>query len=367
MEATRIWILLGKKLSGEASAAELEELDALLSQGLGDVYPIHILEKIWRENPVHPPLYFNKALNDKWLRFEERLKALDETGEQVLPQATVKKGRVKALSYWVGGIAASLLIGIGFFWATETRKTDTDNRITQIVAPKGGISKVQLPDGTHVWLNSGSKLTYENHFGEQLRKVTLVGEAFFDVVKDPLHPFIVTTGSFQLKVLGTAFNVRSYPSDKTSEAALVRGKIQIQLLKNPDKEITLLPTEKLIIKNTEQAAVKNKNLSRTHSAGSNDIPLIALSATHQSVNDTLPSEALWMENKLAFDAESFEEIAGKMERWFSVKIEFKNENVKGLRFTGEFKNESLYQTLASLQLIAPFHFSIKDNNKVIIY
>jgi transmembrane sensor len=184
------------------------------------------------------------------------------------------------------------------------------------------------------------------------------------VVKDATHPFIVTTSTFQLKVLGTAFNVRSYPNDKTSEAALVRGKIQIRLTKNPDKEITLLPSERLVIKNT--VAVTPKIEKTNPQSVVQDIPLITLSNFHQSVHDTLPSEALWMENKLAFDAENFEEIANKMERWFSVHIEFKNNHAKQLRFTGEFKNESLYQTLASLQSTAQFHFTIKDNN-VIIY
>jgi transmembrane sensor len=365
MDPNRIWNILGKKLSGEASEEELREFESFLDQGLGDIYPIHILEKFWRSNPVHPPLHFNQAINDKWLRLETKLRlvedndeAEDETAAAVAPKYILKRVLV-----WAGSIAAVLLIAAAVFFYTTNRPPAVDNRITEINAPKGSISKIILPDGSKVWLNGGSKLVYKNQFGDQFRKVNLVGEAFFDVVKDAAHPFIVTTGTFQLKVLGTAFNVRSYPNDKTSEAALVRGKIQVKLIRNPDKEITLLPSEKLIVKNTEPIvnSVKKKSNITIH-----EIPLITLSTIHQSVHDTLPAEALWMENKLAFDAENFEEIASKMERWFNVRITFKSNTVKELRFTGQFKNESLYQTLATLQSTATFHFNIKDND-VFIY
>jgi ferric-dicitrate binding protein FerR (iron transport regulator) len=363
MDPNRIWILLGKKLSGEASGEELRELESLLDQGLGDIYPIHILEKLWQANPAQPPLHFNKAINDKWLRFEARLKLLEQAETEDEAEATVTKSRIKPLLIWISSIAATILLCCGVFWFSKINSEVIDNRTTEVNAPKGSISKIVLPDGTKVWLNGGSKLVYQNQFGTQFRRVNLIGEAFFDVVKDAAHPFIVTTNTFQLKVLGTAFNVRSYPNDKTSEAALVRGKIQIKLIKNPDKEITLLPSEKLIVKNTEPAVNPAK---KRESLIIHDIPLITLSTIHQSVHDTLPAEALWMENKLAFDAENFEEIGSKMERWFGVHITFKNNNVKELHFTGEFKNESLNQTLATLQQTAPFHYSIKDNN-VFIY
>jgi ferric-dicitrate binding protein FerR (iron transport regulator) len=366
MDTNRIWNLLGKKLSGEASDEELRELETILDQGLGDIYPIHILEKLWQANPANPPLHVNKALNDKWLRFESRLKTpeANTSNDDEIEMAVAPSNVFKRLLIWGGSIAAAALLCIGIFWFAASRTIAVDNRITQINAPKGSISKIILPDGTKVWLNGGSRLVYQNQFGNQFRKVTLTGEAFFDVVKDAAHPFIVTTSTFQLKVLGTAFNVRSYPNDKTSEAALVRGKIQIRLTKNPDKEITLLPSERLVVKNTETPAVKTEKAKAQFIT--QDIPLITLSNFHQSAHDTLPSEALWMENKLAFDAENFEEIANKMERWFSVHVEFKNNHAKQLRFTGEFKNESLYQTLASLQQTAPFHYTIKDNN-VFIY
>jgi len=230
------------------------------------------------------------------------------------------------------------------------------------VAPKNGISKVQLPDGTKVWLNSGSKLVYGADYGTELRKVSLAGEAFFDVVKDAHHPFILTTSTINIRVLGTAFNVRAYSKDKTSETSLVRGRIELTVLKNPEKKIILKASEKLTIINKEQEPAKGITSGST----TEEVPLIALGRIHQAKKDTLPSEALWMEDKLAFDAESFENLAERLERRYNVSIVFKNEETKKLRFTGKFQNESIDRALRALQVSAYFHFKT-DSNKIVIY
>ena len=84
----------------------------------------------------------------------------------------------------------------------------------EVSTQPGSKSKIQLPDGSTVWLNAGSKLTYTKDFGKEIREVTLIGEAFFDVTKMKEKPFIIHTSSINIKVLGTAFNVKAYPEDK---------------------------------------------------------------------------------------------------------------------------------------------------------
>ena len=96
----------------------------------------------------------------------------------------------------------------------------------KLLSTKGSRSRSLLPDGTTVWLNAGSKLYYENDFNGT-REVRLEGEAFFDVVKQTDRPFIVHTSGIDIKVLGTAFNVKSYPEDKTVETTLYRGLVQV--------------------------------------------------------------------------------------------------------------------------------------------
>ena len=358
-----IWILIGKKLSGEASPEELLELEELLQQGAADQYPLPLLEEIWKNE--HQTNSDEKLLN-KWEAFEAKLDVADKNEIDEAAQVAESKthsAKQKIIKFIKRGswlVAASLVLGVLWF----TRHGDAaNNKPNEISAPKNGISKIQLPDGTKVWLNSGSKLVYGNDFGTDFRKVSLVGEAFFDVVKDAKHPFIVTTPTISIRVLGTRFNLRSYKNDKTSEAALIRGQIELTVLRNPEKKIILKPSEKLTVINNEDVAGK----TNTQQANvSEEIPLIALSRIHQAKQDTLPSEALWLENKLAFDAEDFEGLAKKLERRYSVSIVFENEEVKKLRFTGKFQNEPINKALKALQTTTNFHYKI-DSNQIVIY
>lgn len=360
-----IWTLIGKKLSGEATPEELRELDELLQQNGAERYPVSLLEEIWQsQNPAK----LNEELENKWAAFEDKLNIAEE--EENMEAARIaaveeEESRQKVIRFvkrvsWA--VAASLVFGV--IWFLAPRKT-VSSRLSQIVSPKSGLSRIQLPDGTKVWLNSGSKLTYDaNSYGTEFRKVSLTGEGFFDVVKDPQHPFIVTTPTISIRVLGTEFNLRSYANDVTSEAALVRGRIELTVLKNPEKKIILKASEKLTVFNNEQTA---PTASPTNSNNETDeVPMIALSRIHQAKTDTLPSEALWMENKLAFDAEDFESISEKLERRYNVTIVFENDDLKKLRFTGRFQNEPIDKALNALRTTINFHYKT-EKNQIEIY
>jgi transmembrane sensor len=121
---------------------------------------------------------------------------------------------------------------------------------------KGSKSHIVLPDGTNVWLNADSKIIYPGNFQGETREVSLVGEAFFDVVKNVNKPFIIHTGTMDVKVLGTAFNVRSYPGEMTTEASLLRGLIEVTLNGTEKKKILLKPNEKLTVLNSDESYQK---------------------------------------------------------------------------------------------------------------
>jgi transmembrane sensor len=314
-----IWILIGKKLNGEASPEELLELELLLQQqGAAGMYPMDGLEEIWKNDQQTGE---DEKLLSKWDAFETELDAIEEKeAEEAAQIIAIQTKRKNSRIIKLGSLLAAACLMLGVFWFTR-KETIAPGKPNEITAPKNGISKIQLPDGSRVWLNMGSKLTYSNDFGTNQRKVSLVGEAFFDVVKDSERPFVVTTPTISIRVLGTKFNVRSYNNDKTSEAALVRGKIELTILKNPEKKIILSPSEKVTVINNQEPQIKS-NIPVNSVA--EETPLIALSRIHQAKKDTLPSEALWLENKLAFDAEDFENIAQKMERRYNVSIVFEN-------------------------------------------
>jgi ferric-dicitrate binding protein FerR (iron transport regulator) len=156
----------------------------------------------------------------------------------------------RSLARWTMRIAAVLIIaavGIYTFKRLGRNKEPVVTPNAEVATAMGTRTKAVLSDGTTYWLNAGSKLTYEKIFGKNSREVSLTGEAFFDVVKLTDRPFIVHTSGIDIKVLGTAFNVKSYPDDKKVEITLYRGFVKVFRQQDSEsKAIQLRPNEKLI-------------------------------------------------------------------------------------------------------------------------
>jgi ferric-dicitrate binding protein FerR (iron transport regulator) len=222
-----------------------------------------------------------------------------------------------------------------------------------------------LPDGTTVWLNAGSKLSYNKNYGNNLREVSLTGEAFFDVVKSAKKPFIIHTGKIDIRVLGTAFNVKSYPGEKTIETSLIRGSIEVTFKDRPAEKVILKPNEKLIVANEEiPVALKKQSIRQ------NKEPIVAVSHLNYVKSDNSIAETAWIQNKLIFQDKSFKDLATEMERWYGVSIRFDNSQRDTLRFTGSFENETIQQSLDALKLAAgksvpDFHYTIRGNEIMI--
>jgi Fe2+-dicitrate sensor, membrane component len=213
-----------------------------------------------------------------------------------------------------------------------------------------------------VWLNAGSKLIINEDFGESLREVTLTGEAFFDVAKNPDKPFIIHTPAVDIKVLGTQFNVKSYPSDKTTETSLLRGSVEVVVKKRPDEKYVLKPNEKLVVLN-EEITSPEKNNDWPANRNSNENIIAIKSLTYQQ-GDTTAIEAAWVRNKLSVKDEPFIELARKMERWYDVAFEFRNKWLEEAFITGSFENETLEQALEALRF--SFDFKYRINGKTVI-
>jgi transmembrane sensor len=156
--------------------------------------------------------------------------------------------------------------------------------------------------------------------------------------------------------LGTSFNVRSYPNEKTTETALIHGSVEVTLHNVPEKKIVLHPNEKLVINNppSDDSTVKKKTPAA-------EAPMLMVSKLRYNKADTSSSvEVMWVKNKLAFDNETFEKMVTEMERWYNVKFVVKNELMKNLHFTGVFENKSLAEVLEALSISRQFHYEIKD-------
>ena len=234
----------------------------------------------------------------------------------------------------------------------------TENSVLEFSTAKGEKKTFFLPDNTQLYLGAGSTLRMEKNFGKNNRAVYSSGEALFDVTHNKDLPFIVHCDKYDVKVLGTLFNVRAYPEDELSETSLIRGKVEISL-KNNSKKITLKPDQKATISNKAGNLVLENN---KQAAGHAD-EKITISPLSYSTIDSAVVETAWTKGRLEIVNESFEEIRNKLERWYNVKIVFADEEVNRYMFTATFADENIGQVLKALQY--SYHFTYKTEGETI--
>lgn len=197
-----------------------------------------------------------------------------------------------------------------------------------------------LPDSSHVWLNSGSVFKYPVSFAKDKRQVELTGEAFFDVAKDELHPFLVKAGKMNVEVKGTRFNVINYPDESLTELILESGSVRLFSGNYEDnKTITNIKPGELAIYDT----VKNK-----------------LSVSKVDVR----KYTAWKEGMLIFRDDHMEEVVRKLNRWFNVEIILQSPELKEYVYTATYRDETLPQILELLKISAPLKYSITERERL---
>lgn len=363
MPHNHFWNLLSKKLSGEALPGDLDELESLLKKYPELTYSAEQVEQLWKLQP-HDAGSF-----DAEIAFQQHLNRLHKKGvgipglETTMDPDTLEdhstSRRIKRI-YTPLAVFVVALIAFILFWQNQVRSMDevmvqSQHFSGEVSTAMGNRTRMVLPDSTIVWLNAGSRLTYNKEFGLTNRNTVLSGEAFFEVKKSSL-PFIIKANAVQIKVLGTAFNVKSYSNEKTTETCLLRGKVEITLDKRPGETFVLKPNEKLIVANDIKTTGKEMNRKKE--------PMVVLSSLTQASDQTI-IETSWVNNKLVFQDESFEELAVKMERWYGVEIEFASERIAGERLSGTFTKETIQEALEILQMTTSFRFSLRSNSVII--
>lgn len=340
MNRERGWELLARKLSNEASEAELRELQDLLRHFPELNYAGELLVSVRQVNK-------KKKEEADIDAFMEKVSA-----EPVMTAGTKRNIRPLVLKWLAAAVLTGLVLTAGLL--VLRNGNGGKGRHNEIVTRNGSRTSIELPDGSTVRLNGGSRLTYEDGFGKKDRVVTLEGEAFFDVKADPAHPFIVNTSALTIRVLGTAFNVNTY--DEAVETVLIRGKVEVQLKDQAESRIVLKPLEKLKVTggsgdNPIDSAVHDKK----------DIKY-QVSAVHRNEEIDDFSETAWLNNKLVFKDESFESLKSRMERWYNVHIVIADEGLKQEELTGVFQNENIVQALNALQVITSFRYYQKSDS-----
>ena len=206
----------------------------------------------------------------------------------------------------------------------------------EVVAERGQKSSVTLPDGSHVWLNSASRITYTSDFNKKNRNITLEGEAYFDVAKNKKIPFVVNASEMSITAVGTEFNVRNYSDEDEVCTTLVEGKVIASTL-GCDISLTY-----------GQEAVLNRNSGEMSFAVVSDL------------NHMVP----WRSNEMLLDGESLDNLSRILSRMYNVDVYFENDSIKTYTYTGLIRNNSLQNVLELVSNTSPVAYGIYDDKIV---
>jgi len=234
-------------------------------------------------------------------------------------------------------VAAILLLPLIIALGYQLFNNGSKNGSTQtITTPLASHTSFDLPDGSKVWLNAGSTITFPASFNSKQRLVKLTGQAYFDVKKDEI-PFCVETEKFNIKVLGTAFDVLAYQGEEAL-VTLERGKVSLET--SSGNGAVLIPGEQAVIE-----------------IGSGQI--------EQRKVETSKFVA-WRDNRLIFTDESFESVCFKLHRWFNVEISIHGESIKKIPVNGIIEYESISEVMQLLEICAPVKCTYNKNERKII-
>ena len=242
----------------------------------------------------------------------------------------------------LAAIALLLAAGSGYYIGGRGFTADRLAE-TVIEAPSGSNIKTTLPDGTVIWLNSESRLSYSGEFGIRDRNVSLSGEAFFDVTHNKDLPFTVSSGSMKAEVLGTMFNYKDYTEDRTAVVTLIKGKVR---LSSSDESQTceLLPSQKCTFS-------KDDGMMRMEPAPDPS----AVSA--------------WIDGLLFFNEEPLADIAETLSRSYNADVRLSSDDLGQTRLFGVFarREMSLYEVLDALAATGKIRYRIDDDKTITLY
>lgn len=242
----------------------------------------------------------------------------------------------RAVSY---AAVVSLLI-LSTYWITRIQQANMIPRMADntLYVPPGQRVKLTLQDGTDVWLNSQTTFTYPAVFSEKERRVSVVGEAFFDVAKNPDKPFIVSSQGIEMEVMGTKFNVDSYPGEKDIQTSLVEGSLYVYFANSDKKGVVLKPDEKVTIEKKQMQI--------------NPIPHLEYFR--------------WREGIYSFENELLVNILNKLELYYDVKIVISDPSILKWEYTGKFRHrDGIDEILRMLQRIHKFKIQKDEESNII--
>lgn len=322
----------------EKSYIEIPDESLLLRYITGEVTQEEsLLVKEWSgKDTANEELLIQLARMYYAQRTQQRIKNRDtEAAFRIVNNKIKRKGRRLFLQRV--GVAASLIIGIlgigsFFFQYLDLRESFLPSMIT-VESNDNSRTRLVLPDGTEVCLNSGSSITYPSHYTDGERNVTLSGEAYFKVTHNKEKPFVVNAldKKYKVKVLGTEFNMQAYKDDNVIQTTLIAGSVQVDIQGRNTKTV-LLPSQKAI-----------------YSLQNNELEVVSANTDR---------ETDWMYSRLVFKKTPMPEVLARLSRFYKVEFDVRNKIIDTYTFTGTFEDRPLYQVLDYMKISSQIDYNI---------
>ena len=271
-------------------------------------------------------------------RFMFRVNA--EPKPETTPEGMGKVVAFKTILRIAAIFVISFSLGIAFYYWTKNQPEQV--AFIENVVPLGSKSEIKMPDGNMVWLNAGSTLRYPTDYGKTRRDIYLSGEGYFNVTQQAGKPLTVHTPLANITVVGTEFNVMAYPDENVMETTLIKGEVVVEngeVVGAFDRTV-LKPGQKLSV------------------TLSDSLPVLVVTQLDLDIAD---AEVSWKEHNWRIESMPLQDLSVKLERRYDVHIRI-DDRLKDKRFSGTLNDESLEQTLHTIQLAAPILFSIDGKN-----
>ncbi|MFP4366863.1 MAG: FecR family protein [Bacteroidales bacterium] len=357
--------LIIRFFNGQLSIQETDELEKWIEASPENRELFRIYQRTWiGSSAAFPDEKFNPG--KAWRNIAHNIhkpsyRSISQSRKQTR-KLYIKVARTAAMVLVVFALGALVS-----YFSFSGYKNFAAGEICEMSVPQGSISNIVLPDGSTVWLNAGSTISYSGDFNHTARTVKLEGEAFFDVTTNPKKPFIVNTSHLNVKALGTQFNVKAYPDDDAVLTTLVEGNVIIDIpeLKNPFT-YNLEPRQSLIYRKSDSTISSSEPRDEVaQKENKPDEQLVKVQPqTEQksmiSVKNNIKPELYtsWKDETWIIEGETIAEMAVMLERRYNTKINIHAEELKSYRFTGKIMNETLEQVLEILRLTAPLEYSV---------
>lgn len=324
MESPEQWERLARYLAGEASEAEAVEVLAWARAEPGRQEELEMLRQVW-EAGAAPGRRWNAG--GAWLHLQDHLEGrpLSGPGEAVATTASAR-ARIHRLGKdmlpWAAAAVLATVAVVGVLRLERAPGGVPDFAqlpAQELVTDNGQRARVRLSDGSHVRLAPGSRLEIPAGFGASGREVRLSGQAFFEVVPDPDHAFMVHAGGAVTRVVGTEFDVRAYPGDEEVRVVVAEGKVAFGSTRDGAEPAVLAPGDLGQLSGPDTQVLTRK------------VDLDAYLA--------------WCEGRLSFDNAPLREVVREVERWYGVPLRIADASLASRRLTASFRDQPIAEVL----------------------